>query len=315
MAVLRIGTRGSLLAKTQTQMVSAALEKANPGLQTELVTISTTGDRIREGPLQNAGGKGLFVKELQQAVMERRIDLAVHSAKDLPVGQADGLKLVATPLRADPHDVWIGFNGMAIAELPHSAVVGTTSLRRAAQLRAKRPDLRIEPLRGNIDTRLDKVSRGVVAGTFLAKAGLDRTGLLPKSAIALPLDEFIPAVGQGTLALECREDDDVSIAIAQSIHDRDTGDALKFERHVVEALAGDCLAPIGVLARPRHLDHPGTTGWIFRAIVALPDGSDAARAAVMSDVAFPDKASLQLLMETLQRRGAAEIMDKLRLSR
>jgi hydroxymethylbilane synthase len=311
MAVLRIGTRGSLLAKTQTQMLAAALEKANPGLQTELVTISTTGDRIREGPLQNAGGKGLFVKELQQALMEGRIDLAVHSAKDLPVKQAAGLILAATPQRADPHDVWIGFQGMAMADLPQGTVVGTTSLRRAAQLRAKRPDIRIEPLRGNIDTRLDKVRRGVVAGTFLAKAGLDRTELLPPDAIPLPLDEFIPAPGQGTLALECREDDHATMAIARSIHDPDTGDALKFERRVVEALAGDCLAPIGVLARPRQLDHPGTTGWIFRAIVALPDGSDMARAALMSDVAFPDKASLQLLMETLQRRGAAEIMARI----
>jgi hydroxymethylbilane synthase len=315
MAILRIGTRGSLLAKTQTQMVADALARANPGLQTELITITTSGDRHREGPLQNAGGKGLFVKELQQALMEKRIDLAVHSAKDLPVGQADGLKLVATPLRADPHDVWIGFNGMAIAELPHSAVVGTTSLRRAAQLRAKRPDLRIEPLRGNIDTRLDKVNRGVVAGTFLAKAGLDRTGLLPKTAVALPLDEFIPAVGQGTLALECRDDDRTTQLAAEAIHDGHTGAALEFERKVVESLAGDCLAPIGVLARPRHLDHPGSKGWIFRALIALPDGSEMARAAIMGEEALPDAASLKLLLETLQRRGAAEIMDKLRLLR
>lgn len=313
MAVLRIGTRGSLLAKTQSRAVATALMAANTGLTTELVSITTTGDRTPDGSLQNAGGKGLFVKELQQALREKTIDIAVHSAKDLPMGQVDALIVAATPTRADPHDVWIAHGGLKIADLPPQSVVGTTSLRRQALLLSRRPDLRVVPLRGNIDTRLEKVRRGVVAGTFLAKAGLDRTGLMPHEAITLPLDEFIPAAGQGTLALECRESDAASIAIARTIHDPVTASALAFERRVVEALAGSCLAPIGVMARPRWLDHPGTPGWIVRAFVALPDASQTARAALINEISACDADIFNLLISTLNNRGAREIMAKLSL--
>ncbi len=309
MAIIRIGTRGSLLAKTQSQMVADALRSVAPNLNTELIPITTTGDRIHEGPLQNFGGKGVFVKELQQALLDHRIDLAVHSAKDLPVERATGLTIASTPRRADPHDVWIGHHGKMIQFLPPDAVVGTTSLRRAAQVRAKRADIRVEPLRGNIDTRLAKVRQGTVAGTFLAKAGLDRTGLLPDDAVVLPLDEFIPAVGQGTLALECRADDQSTIAVTQMIHDAQTHAALMFERRVVAALAGDCLAPIGVLARPRNLDLAAATGWTVRAFIAMPDGSDMARASLMGEQLNEELFSL--LIETLHRRGAQEIMARL----
>jgi hydroxymethylbilane synthase len=309
MAVLRIGTRGSLLARTQSQMAADALQSAVPNLQIELVPITTTGDRISDGPLQSAGGKGVFVKELQQALLDHRIDMAVHSAKDLPVERPGGLAIAATPLRADPHDVWIGHREASIQSLPSGAVVGTTSLRRASQLRAKRPDLRIEPLRGNIDTRLNKVRQGAVAGTFLAKAGLDRTELLPPDALVLPLDEFIPAVGQGTLVLECRTDDQATLAVAKTIHDAHTHAALMFERRVVAALAGDCLAPIGVLARPRHLDVTAATGWTVRALISLPDGSATARATLMAEQL--DDSLFSLLIETLHRRGARDIMSQL----
>ena len=249
------------------------------------------------------------MKELQQALLDNRIDLAVHSAKDMPVERPAGLTIASTPRRADPHDVWIGHAGETIQSLASGAVVGTTSLRRAAQVRAARSDVRIEPLRGNIDTRLAKVRQGTVAGTFLAKAGLDRTGLLPNDAVVLPLDEFIPAVGQGTLALECRADDQSTMAVAQMIHDAQTHAALMFERRVVAALAGDCLAPIGVLARPRNLDQPQNAGWIVRALIALPDGSEVARASLMGEQL--DEPLFSLLIETLHRRGARQIMAKL----
>lgn len=311
---IRIGTRASLLARTQAGMVKQMLETRQSGkepMEIELVFITTSGDQQQQRPLAESGGKGLFIKELETALLENSIDMAVHSAKDLPTELAPGTVIAGTPLRADPRDVWIGFENKSINEIPRNATVGTSSLRRQAQLLATRPDATVEPLRGNIETRLRKVREGVVAGTFLAKAGLDRTDLLPEHAISLPLDEFIPAAGQGILALQTRTDDSAMRTAAGSINHIATAAALAFERRVVAALAGNCLAPIGVCAMPRGNPVNNLAGWIVRAFLATPDGKKMSRATLLTE--DPSDAGLNslydLLLDTLQRRGSAEIMS------
>ena len=279
--------------------------------QIELIVISTSGDQQQRRPLAESGGKGLFIKEIETALLENRIDLAVHSAKDLPAELAVGTVIAGTPLRAQPGDVWIGFENKPIAELPAAAVVGTSSLRRQSQLLAIRGDITVQPLRGNIETRLRKVNEGVIAGTFLAQAGLDRTNLLPEHAVSLPLDEFIPAAGQGILAIQARTRDAAMRKFAGTINHTGTAAALAFERRVVAALAGNCLAPMGVCAMPRGSPVNALNGWIVRAFLATPDGKKMSRATLLTP--DPSDAGLNglydLLLETLRQRGSAEIMN------
>lgn len=292
------------------QMLETRLS-APVSTQIELVFITTSGDQQQQRPLAESGGKGLFIKEIETALLENRIDLAVHSAKDLPAQLAIGTVIAGTPLRADPRDVWIGFENKSIAQLPASAVVGTSSLRRQSLLLAIRPDVTVEPLRGNIETRLRKVKDGAVAGTFLAQAGLDRTNLLPERAVSLPLDEFIPAAGQGVLAIQARTQDGAMRKLAGMINHIGTAAALAFERRVVAALAGNCLAPIGVCAMPRGNAVNTLNGWIVRAFLATPDGKKMSRATLLTE--DPSDAGLNglydLLLETLHHRGSAEIMQ------
>ena len=313
---IRIGTRASLLARTQAGIVKQMLEArstAHKLLDTELVFITTSGDQQQDKHLSQTGGKGLFSKEIETALLEGRIDLAVHSAKDLPAQLAPGTVIAATPLRADPHDVWIGCNGKSIAELPAGAIVGTSSLRRQAQLLAMRPDVTVRGLRGNVETRLRKVEDGAVAGTFLAKAGLERTDLLPEAAVVLPLDEFIPAAGQGTLAIQARADDPLMLQVARTINHAATFAALDFERRVVAALAGSCLAPIGVCAVRRGRVANNLRGWITRAFVATPDGRKLVRATLLTE--DPTNAGLgnlyDLLLATLRERGVDDVLATL----
>jgi hydroxymethylbilane synthase len=278
------------------------------GHSIELVTITTSGDKQQDKPLQDSGGKGLFVKELDEAIIANRVDFTVHSAKDLPNERHPSLVIAATPKREDPRDVWIGTNGLAIDQLAKGARVGTASLRRQAQLLARRPDLQVVPIRGNIDTRLRKVAEGTegMSGTFLAAAGLNRTGLLPAHAIFLEPEAFIPAAGQGTLAIEARAGDDGIRALLQKIHDPVAAACLDFERRVIARLAGNCLAPIGVCAQARESD----AGWIVRAIVATPDGQRVARSTLMArrgGIGALDELE-ELLLSTLMSRGAEEIL-------
>jgi hydroxymethylbilane synthase len=315
--ILRLGTRGSLLARTQSQWVAGVLAPHLPaGCSIELVTITTSGDRRQEGRLQDSGGKGLFVKEIDEALVakgEGRVDFAVHSAKDLPMERPGELVIACTPKREDPRDVWVGREGMSIEALPAGAIVGTSSLRRQSQLWSWRPDLAVVPLRGNIDTRLKKVAAGVdgISGTFLAAAGLIRAGLVPArgGAVFLAVEKYVPAAGQGTLAIEARAGDGAILALLGKIHDAATGACLGFERAIVKALAGSCLAPIGVCAQPREQD----PGWIVRALVASPDGKKAARCALMA--ASAEAGALEelrpLMLETLRKRGAMEILAAL----
>lgn len=315
-STLRLGTRGSLLARLQSQQVADLLAPHFPG-SIALEIITTAGDRDTSRSLTASGGKGLFVKEIEEALLEGRIDLAVHSAKDMPAEIPPGLRIACTPRRELPNDVWIGYQGQTIAQLPPGARVGTTSLRRQAQLLAMRPNLQTCVFRGNIDTRLRKVAAGPgadglgVYGTFLAAAGLRRAGLMPTDARLLPTDQFIPAAGQGTLAVECRAADAPVVALLQKIHDQQTYAALTLERQVVQAFAASCLAPIGVCAEPRGVvDEITQHGWIARAIIATPDGKASARAALLTDDPTPEGlATLRpLLIETLERRGARGIL-------
>jgi hydroxymethylbilane synthase len=250
---LRLGTRGSLLARSQSQIVANAVEKAHPGVHVELVTVKTSGDRIADRPLHDLGGKGLFTKEIEQALLSGEVDFAVHSFKDVPVtmplvDQAD-LVIAAVPAREDPRDVLVSQAAHSVVQLPPEAKVGTGSLRRRCQLLALRPDLRVEMIRGNIDTRLRKLREGQFNAIVVAAAGLNRAGLFDHASMeVIGSDVILPAPGQGALALQCRRDDASTRALLAALNDSDAAECVEPERAVVGALQGDCHSPIAALA-------------------------------------------------------------------
>jgi hydroxymethylbilane synthase len=237
----------------QSQWVADALEKAHPNLKVELIVIKTTGDRITDRPLHEAGGKGLFTKELEQALLAGEVDLAVHSYKDVPVTmplvEQANLIIAAVPPREDPRDVLVSPTAKSIAELPQNARVGTGSLRRRCQLLARRPDLNIELIRGNIDTRLRKLRDKQFDAILLAAAGLRRSALFDAHDMT-PLDPdiMLPAAGQGALALQCRRDDATTRHLLTALHNPNDAACVDLERALVQALNGDCHSPIAALA-------------------------------------------------------------------
>jgi uroporphyrinogen III methyltransferase/synthase len=251
--LLRLGTRGSMLARMQSQMIADEIERRHPSVKVELVIRKTTGDQIQDRPLHEAGGKGLFVKELELALLANEIDFAVHSLKDVPVtmplvDQAD-LVIAAHPVREDPRDVLVSRIARSIVDLPHAARVGTGSLRRMAQLTRLRPDLKITGLRGNIDTRVRKCLDGEFDAVILAMAGVRRSGLFDDATMtAIPVDQLVPSAGQGALALQCRSNDTATRELLATLNDQDTALCVRIERAVVLALQGDCASPIGALA-------------------------------------------------------------------
>jgi len=251
--VLRLGTRGSLLARTQSHAVAQLLEQQNDGLRIEEIVLVTSGDLIQDRPLHEAGGKGLFTKEIELALLEGRTDFAVHSFKDVPVSEPlvdqRELLIAAVPQREDPADILVSMTARTIAELPRGARVGTGSLRRRCQLLDRRPDLVIEPIRGNIDTRLRKLREGQFDAIVLALAGVKRASLFD-SAIMFPLEEsaMIPAPGQGALALQCRRADRETGGLLAAIDDPATAACTAAERALVRYLGGDCLSPIAARA-------------------------------------------------------------------
>lgn len=253
MSRIRLGTRGSPLALKQAEMTAAALRSAWPDLAEngaiETVIIRTTGDHVIDRPLAEVGGKGLFCKEIESALLERRIDVAVHSIKDLPTWLPDGLVLASVLEREDPRDVLIAGEIGAIAALPAGARVGSASLRRRGQLLAARPDLRIELLRGNVQTRLDKIRTGAFDATMLALAGLRRLGFDPVPGTILDVDEFVPAVGQGAVGLETRQDDVETLAWVRAIDHEPSRICIAAERAMLDALDGSCHTPVGGHAR------------------------------------------------------------------
>ncbi len=270
-APLRIGTRGSPLALAQARRVQTWLAAAHPALSAdgavEIVTIVTTGDTVQNRTLAEIGGKGLFTKEIDVALLERRIDLAVHSLKDLPTVLPDGLTLPCIPEREDVRDALIAKAARSIAELPQGAVVGTASLRRAAQLLHRRPDLRVAPLRGNVDTRIAKVERGEVDATLLALAGLRR---LDRAGRAMPIavEEMLPAVGQGAIAVTCRTGDARVHSLLAPLDRPDAHTAILAERAFLAALDGSCRTPIAALATLAG------DRLAMRGLVATPDGRE-----------------------------------------
>ncbi len=270
-SVLRIGSRGSPLALVQAREVQRRLA-ATCGLDAERIQIKvirTTGDVIQDRPLAEAGGKGLFTKEIEDALLSGTIDLAVHSSKDMPTVLPPGLVLSAFLPREDARDAFVSRKVNALRDLATGAVVGTASLRRQAMVKRLRPDLAIVPLRGNVETRLRKVEAGDVDATLLAVAGLKRLGLLSAATALLEVDEFLPAVGQGAIGIETRADDAATRALVAAINDPDTATALAAERAFLAELDGSCRTPIGGHATVSN-------GLVrFRGMIVKPDGSEA----------------------------------------
>jgi hydroxymethylbilane synthase len=247
---LTIATRGSALALWQAEHVRDRLLAASPGLTVELRIIKTTGDKIQDRPLSQVGGKGLFVKEIEQALLDRDADLAVHSMKDVPADLAPGLFMAATSEREDPRDALVSANQRLLVELPAGARVGTSSLRRVCQLRRLRPDLDLVPLRGNVPTRMGKVDSGELGAVVLAAAGLRRLGHQNRIAEHLDPDRFIPAAGQGALGVETRADDaELAALVGQAVHHDDTATCVAAERGFLAVLGGGCQTPLAAHAR------------------------------------------------------------------
>jgi hydroxymethylbilane synthase len=300
-ARLRIGTRGSRLARVQTELVCRTLAAAHPELAApgalEPVVIRTTGDRVTDRPLAELGGKGLFCKELEAALLDGRIDLAVHSIKDLPTWLPDGLVIGAVLERADPRDALIARVPTTIAGLPHGALIGTGSVRRKAQLLAWRPDLRIASFRGNVDTRLRRLAAGEVDATLLAQAGLSRLGLAEVGALTLSVEEMLPAVGQGAIGAECRGDDAPTLALLAAIDHPPSSACVRAERALLAALDGSCHTPIGGLAEV-------VEGALrLRALIARPEGTACLRAERTGAIADAAKLGQDAGVELAARAG------------
>jgi len=261
---LRIGTRGSKLALVQANMVAGLLRGI--GAASEIVVLKTTGDRIHDRPLADAGGKGLFVKELEDALLNGTIDLAVHSMKDVPVDLPPGLAIAAVLKREDPRDVFVSNKAKTLADLPKGAVLGTSSVRREAQVKRARPDLKCVLLRGNVDTRLRKLDEGEMDAMLLALAGLKRLGLEDRATQML--DDFLPALSQGAIGIEIRASDTLTRENVTKLNHQDTEIALICERAFQKALGGSCRSPMAGLATV----HNGVLSFLGEVIA--PDGSD-----------------------------------------
>ena len=301
---LRLGTRRSALALAQAQTVAEAL-RAN-GHDVELVEVVTEGDRSSEA-LTTLGGTGVFVAELRQRLLADDIDLAVHSLKDLPTADADGLVIAAIPHRADPRDALVSRDGLALAELPAGAVVGTGSPRRTAQLHATGFGLSVVPIRGNVDTRLRKVADGEVDAVVVAAAGLARLGRLDEATEILDPAQMLPAPGQGALAVECRNDDSLSSALSALLDDEATRAAATAERIVLARLEAGCSAPVGALADVAEGDEGPEL--YLRAVVVAVDGSRALRMSVTGPIAASDELANRLAAQMIDE-GAADLIGE-----
>lgn len=323
-AKLTLGTRGSKLALAQSEMMAASLRARHPGLTVELKVITTKGDRILDVALSAVGDKGLFVKELEQALLEHEVDLCVHSCKDLPSQLPAGLTLAAFPERADPRDILVmrerasqgnGAPPASLASLPRGAVVGTSSLRRGCQLRAMRPDLELRDVRGNVDTRLRKLAEGQYDALVLATAGVVRLGLLGPDGhmvsdgvafvgLPIPAEQMLPAVAQGTLAIECRADDATTLALLAPLDHGPTRAAAQAERAFLRRLEGGCQVPIAAYA--------GFSGASLhvRGLVGSLDGATVIRGEVSGAPEMAEALGVALAGD-LVTRGAGAILEAL----
>jgi len=299
---VRIGTRGSKLARWQTDLAERLLREAHDGLVAEQIRISTAGDRDRAASLAQIGGTGLFVKDIEAALLAGRIDLAVHSLKDLPTTQPEGLALAAVLAREDPHDVLVTRDGVSLDELPGGATIGTSSPRRKAQLLRARPDLAVSPLRGNVPTRVAAVAEGAIDGAVLAQAGLARLGLADEATTwPIPFDVMLPAPGQGAIAVEIREGDERLSELLAPLNHAETQTCVRAERDVMRILGGGCHTPMGALATLR------AGRLCLNATVAAPDGSRVVRHTAHGTQSEPDALAAEVALALLNA-GAADLL-------
>ncbi|MCG3864291.1 MULTISPECIES: hydroxymethylbilane synthase [unclassified Photobacterium] len=301
---IRIATRKSPLAMWQAEFVKAELEQAHPGIIVELVPMITKGDIILDTPLAKVGGKGLFVKELEVAMLEGRADIAVHSMKDVPVEFPEGLGLVTICEREDPRDAFVSNKYNNIDELPQGAIVGTSSLRRQCQLRAQRPDLIVNDLRGNVNTRLRKMDEGQYDAIILACAGLKRLKMEERIRSEIPPEVSLPAVGQGAVGIECRLDDSRVRQLLEALSDQATTTRVLCERAMNNYLQGGCQVPIGSYA-----ELEGDQIWL-RALVGEPDGSKIVSAEIRGPIEQAEQLG-ETLAEQLLNDGARDILERL----
>ena len=299
MSLLRLGTRGSELALAQAELVAEQLRAE--GHEIEVVTIQTSGDRLQD-EVSSAGGKALWVREIEEALRQSTIDLAVHSAKDLPVELADGLTIGAYPEREDPRDAFVGAPGRRFTALPPGARVGTGSLRRSALLRALRPELEPVPMRGNVTTRLEKIEALRLDGVILASAGLIRLGLEDRILDPLDPDRYIPAGGQGALAIEVRIDDELVTKAVAELDDSDASSQVRSERAFLSELGADCRMPVAV-----HASIHGVR-LRLRALVLSPSGSERIEGSAEGALESPEMLGITLGSELLQR-GAGRLLE------
>jgi len=301
---IRIATRKSPLAMWQAEHVADALRSAHPGLQVEILGMSTQGDKILDTPLAKIGGKGLFVKELEERMLSGDADIAVHSMKDVPVELPAGLHLSVILEREDPRDAFVSNHHGSLADLPQGARVGTSSLRRQCQLADRRPDLEIVPLRGNVNTRLRKLDEGEYDAIILASAGLLRLGFAERIRGFIPTEDSLPAIGQGAIGIECRSDDARINALLQPLHHAPTAARVRAERAMNQRLEGGCQVPIG-----GHATLDG--GEVFlRGLVGTVDGSEIVRAEIRGSEADAEKLGTTLADELLEH-GAGQILREL----
>jgi hydroxymethylbilane synthase len=300
--VIRLGSRGSKLALWQAEFIQFEIERRT-GRKVAITRIRTTGDMILDVPLARVGGKGLFVKEIEEALLSGDIDLAVHSMKDVPTDLPDRLAVVAITRREDPRDAFLSVKYRKFEELPQGAKLGTSSLRRQTQLLGLRPDLSVETLRGNLDTRIRKMEEGRYDAIILAAAGLRRLGWEAKITEYIPEEMSLPAIGQGALGIEIRADDLDTREAVSFLNDRDTAFAVRAERGFLKRLEGGCQVPIASYGRTEG------DGIFLKGMVGRPDGSEIIRGSARGSISDPEALGVSLA-EQLLARGAKEILDE-----
>lgn len=305
MDLIRIATRESPLALWQAEYVKAELLRAHSGLRVELVPMTTRGDQILDSPLSRIGGKGLFIKELEVAMLQGHADIAVHSMKDVPMEFPEGLGLAAICEREDCRDAFVSNNHETLDSLPHGAIVGSSSLRRQCQLRALRPDLQLKDLRGNVGTRLRKLDSGEYDAIILASAGLIRLGMPERIRQFIPTAQSLPAGGQGAVGIECRLDDKSTMDLLQSLHHEPTAICVTAERAMNTRLQGGCQVPIAALA---ELNPDNTIQ--MRGLVGTVDGSRILRSEISGAAHLAEELGITLA-DDLLRQGASAILEAL----
>lgn len=299
---LRIGTRGSALALTQTNWVMERIQAKYPGIRMEIITIKTTGDKMQDVALAKIGGKGLFVKEIEEALLRGEIHAAVHSLKDMPAEIPEGLEIGVVPQREDPRDILISRGNRTLAELPRGAKIGTGSLRRGIQLARLIPYVQVVPIRGNLDTRIKKIEREGLDGIIVAAAGVRRMGWTDRVSQFIPVDQIIPAIGQGALAIETKKDDEESAEIFRFLDHEDSRTEVGAERAFLRVFGGGCQLPIAAYGKKRE----GVISLV--GLVGNLDGSVIVREEA-SGPAAEYEAMGKELAERILSKGGKEIMD------